>query len=386
MIPYGRQDITQADIDAVVEVLQSDFLTQGPMVPRFEQRVGKHVGACHALAVNSATSALHIACLALGIGQGDWLWTTPITFVASANCGLYCGAQVDFVDIDPRTYNLCPVALARKLELAEREGKLPKVVVVVHLCGQPCDMQAIHALAQRYNFKVIEDASHAIGGKYKGEFIGNCRYSDITVFSFHPVKIITTAEGGMALTNDAELASRMALLRSHGITRDPEQMTHEADGPWYYQQIELGFNYRMTELQAALGVTQMERLDQYVARRHQLVQRYDKLLARLPIVTPWQHPDSYSGLHLYVICLQLDKIGKTHRQVFEALRERGIGVNLHYIPVHTQPYYQRMGFKMGDFPEAESYYSEAISLPMFQTMTEAQQDEVVAAVRKAVAA
>jgi UDP-4-amino-4,6-dideoxy-N-acetyl-beta-L-altrosamine transaminase len=386
MIPYGRQDITQADIDAVVEVLQSDFLTQGPMVPRFEQRVGKHVGACHALAVNSATSALHIACLALGIGQGDWLWTTPITFVASANCGLYCGAQVDFVDIDPRTYNLCPVALARKLELAEREGKLPKVVVVVHLCGQPCDMQAIHALAQRYNFKVIEDASHAIGGKYKGEFIGNCRYSDITVFSFHPVKIITTAEGGMALTNDAELASRMALLRSHGITRDPEQMTHEADGPWYYQQIELGFNYRMTELQAALGVTQMERLDQYVARRHQLVQRYDKLLARLPIVTPWQHPDSYSGLHLYVIRLQLDKIGKTHRQVFEALRERGIGVNLHYIPVHTQPYYQRMGFKMGDFPEAESYYSEAISLPMFQTMTEAQQDEVVAAVRKAVAA
>ena len=383
MIPYGRQDITQADIDAVVEVLQSDFLTQGPMVPRFEQRVGKHVGACHALAVNSATSALHIACLALGIGQGDWLWTTPITFVASANCGLYCGAQVDFVDIDPRTYNLCPVALARKLELAEREGKLPKVVVVVHLCGQPCDMQAIHALAQRYNFKVIEDASHAIGGKYKGEFIGNCRYSDITVFSFHPVKIITTAEGGMALTNDAELASRMALLRSHGITRDPEQMTHEADGPWYYQQIELGFNYRMTELQAALGVTQMERLDQYVARRHQLVQRYDKLLARLPIVTPWQHPDSYSGLHLYVIRLQLDKIGKTHRQVFEALRERGIGVNLHYIPVHTQPYYQRMGFKMGDFPEAESYYSEAISLPMFQTMTEEQQDAVVLALKKA---
>ncbi len=382
MIPYGRQDITQADIDAVVSVLQSDFLTQGPMVPRFEQSVAQHVGASHALAMNSATSALHVACLALGLGNGDWLWTTPITFVASANCGLYCGAQVDFVDIDPQTYNLCPQALARKLEQAERDGKLPKVVVAVHLCGQPCDMLAIHALAQRYGFKIIEDASHAIGGKYQGEFIGNCRYSDITVFSFHPVKIITTAEGGMALTNDAELAARMELLRSHGITRDPAQMTHESDGPWYYQQIDLGFNYRMTELQAALGVTQMERLDQYVARRHQLARRYDDLLAGLPVTTPWQHPDSYSGLHLYVIRLQLDKIGKTHRQAFEALRELGIGVNLHYIPVHTQPYYQRMGFGSGDFPEAERYYAEAISLPMFQTMSEAQQDEVVAAVRK----
>lgn len=386
MIPYGRQDITQADIDAVVSVLQSDFLTQGPMVPRFEQSVAQHVGASHALAMNSATSALHVACLALGLGNGDWLWTTPITFVASANCGLYCGARVDFVDIDPRTYNLCPQALARKLEQAERDGKLPKVVVAVHLCGQPCDMLAIHALAQRYGFKIIEDASHAIGGKYQGEFIGNCRYSDITVFSFHPVKIITTAEGGMALTNDAELANKMALLRSHGITRDPAQMTHAADGPWYYQQIDLGFNYRMTELQAALGVTQMERLDQFVARRHQLARRYDDLLASLPVTTPWQHPDSYSGLHLYVIRLQLDKIGKTHRQVFEALRELGIGVNLHYIPVHTQPHYQRMGLGSGDFPEAERYYAEAISLPMFQTMTEAQQDEVIAALRKALSA
>lgn len=386
MIPYGRQDISQADIDAVLDVLKSDFLTQGPQVPRFEQRVAQHVGASHALAVNSATSALHIACLALGLGPGDRLWTTPITFVASANCGLYCGAAVDFVDIDPRTYNLCPQALARKLEQAEREGKLPKVVVAVHLCGQPCDMQAIHALAQRYDFRIIEDASHAIGGKYRGEFIGNCRYSDITVFSFHPVKIITTAEGGMALTNDAELANKMALLRSHGITRDPAQMTHEADGPWYYQQIDLGFNYRMTELQAALGNSQMERLDAFVARRHQLASRYDDLLADLPVTTPWQHPDSYSGLHLYVIRLQLDKITRTHRQVFEALREQGIGVNLHYIPVHTQPYYQRMGFRQGDYPEAERYYAEAISLPMFQTMTEAQQDAVVAAVRKAVAA
>lgn len=386
MIPYGRQDITQADIDAVVGVLQSDFLTQGPMVPRFEQRVAQHVGAQHALAVNSATSALHIACLALGLGPGDRLWTTPVTFVASANCGLYCGAEVDFVDIDPRTYNLCPQALERKLELAKREGKLPKVLVAVHLCGQPCDMQAIHTLAKHYDFKVIEDASHAIGGKYQGEFIGNGRYSDITVFSFHPVKIITTAEGGMALTNDAELANRMALLRSHGITRDPAQMTHEADGPWYYQQIDLGFNYRMTELQAALGVTQMERLDHYVARRHQLARRYDDLLASLPVTTPWQHPDSYSGLHLYVIRLQLDKLGKTHRQVFEALRELGIGVNLHYIPVHTQPYYQRMGFGAGDFPEAERYYAEAISLPMFQTMSEEQQDAVVAALSEALQA
>lgn len=386
MIPYGHQDITQDDIDAVVKVLCSDFLTQGPLVPRFEQTVAGHVGTKHAIAVNSATSALHIACLALGLGLGDWLWTTPITFVASANCGLYCGAQVDFVDIDPRTYNLCPQALKRKLEQAERAGRLPKVLVAVHLCGQPCDMAAIHALSQRYGFKVIEDASHAIGGKYRGEFIGNCLYSDITVFSFHPVKIITTAEGGMALTNHAELANKMALLRSHGITRDQAQMTQEADGPWYYQQIDLGFNYRMTELQAALGVSQIQRLDQYVARRHQLAQRYDELLKALPVTTPWQHPDSYSGLHLYVIRLQLDKMARTHRQVFEALRELGIGVNLHYIPVHTQPYYQRMGFKPDDFPEALRYYAEAISLPMFQTMTEAQQDEVVAAVHKAVRA
>ena len=381
MIPYGHQDITQADIDAVVAVLRSDFLTQGPMVPRFEQSIVQHVDCKYAVATNSATSALHIACLALGLGFGDRLWTTPITFVASANCGLYCGAQVDFVDIDPHTYNLCPQALACKLEQAERDGALPKVVVAVHLCGQPCDMQAIHALSQRYGFKVIEDASHAIGGKYQGEFIGNCLYSDITVFSFHPVKIITTAEGGMAMTNDIHLADKMALLRSHGITRNPVQMTHEADGPWYYQQIDLGFNYRMTELQAALGVSQMKRLDQYITRRHQLAKYYDKHLVNLPIIIPWQHPDSYSGLHLYVIRLQLDKIGKTHRQVFDGLRAQGIGVNLHYIPIHTQPYYQHLGFKFGDFPEAERYYMEAISLPMFQTMKEEQQDKVIIALR-----
>ena len=376
MIPYGRQDITQDDIDAVLAVLQSDFLTQGPQVPLFEQQVAKHVGSKHAVAVNSATSALHVACLALDLGPGDWLWTSPITFVASANCGLYCGARVDFVDIDPRTYNLCPQALEVKLLAAQEADRLPKVLVAVHLCGQPCDMSAIYSLSQRYGFKIIEDASHAIGGKYKGEFIGNSRYSDITVFSFHPVKIITTAEGGMALTNDGELARKMALLRSHGITRDAEQMTHEPDGRWYYQQIDLGFNYRITDLQAALGVSQMQRLDSYVARRHELAQRYDRLLADLPVTTPWQHLDSYSGMHLYVIRLHLDHIGKSHQKVFEAMREQSIGVNLHYIPVHTQPYYQRMGFQVGDYPQAEKYYAEAVSLPMFPSLRNHQQERV----------
>ena len=383
MIPYGKQDISQADIDAVVDVLRSDFLTQGPKVPEFEAKVAGHVGAKHALAVNSATSALHVACLALGLGPGDWLWTTPITFVASANCGLYCGAGVDFVDIDPDTYNLCPKKLAEKLRDAERDGKLPKVLVAVHLCGQPCDMAAIHELGQRYGFHIIEDASHAIGGKYRDEFIGSGRYSDITVFSFHPVKIVTTAEGGMALTNDDALAARMNLLRSHGITRDPHLMTHKPDGPWYYQQVDLGFNYRMTELQAALGISQMDRLDAFVTRRHELARRYDKLLVGLPVTTPWQHPDGYSGLHLYVIRLQLDKISQTHLQVFELLRGQGIGVNLHYIPVHTQPYYQKMGFHADGFPNAMAYYSDAISLPMFQGLTAEQQSNVVRALKLA---
>ncbi|RKT45230.1 UDP-4-amino-4,6-dideoxy-N-acetyl-beta-L-altrosamine transaminase [Thiocapsa rosea] len=378
MIPYGRQDITESDIAAVTDVLRSDYLTQGPAVPRFEQAVADYCGAAYGVAVNSATSALHIACLALDLGPGERLWTSPNTFVASANCARYCGAEVDFVDIDPRTYNLSVEALAAKLEQAEHDGRLPKIVIPVHFAGQPCDMPSIHALGQHYGFHVIEDASHAIGGKYKGESIGNGRYSDITVFSFHPVKIITTAEGGMGLTNDAELANKMALLRSHGITRDPAQMTRAPDGPWYYQQIELGFNYRMTDLQAALGVSQMARLDHYVARRHKLAARYDALLVDLPVTRPWQHPDSYSGLHLYVIRLQLDQIRKTRREVFDALREQGIGVNLHYIPVHTQHYYQQMGFKAGDFPEAERYYAEAISLPMFPTMTEAEQDQVIA--------
>lgn len=383
MIRYGQQDITQADIDAVVSVLKSVNLTQGPNIPQFEQSVMDHTGAKHAVAVNSATSALHIACLALGLGEGDWLWTTPNTFVASANCALYCGARVDFVDIDPRTYNLCPQKLEAKLIEAEKTRRLPKVVVPVHLTGQPCDMAAIHALGQKYGFKIIEDASHAIGGKYKGEPIGNGRYSDITVFSFHPVKIITTAEGGMALTNDDELATRLGLLRSHGITRDPALMTQAMDGPWYYQQVALGFNYRMTDIQAALGVSQMARLNQYVARRHEIAERYNALLADLPLTLPWQHPDSYSAYHLYVIRLNLDEISITHLQVFEALRAKDIMVNLHYIPVHTQPYYQQMDFKYGDYPEAERYYREAISIPMHPTLTEAEQDEVVQVLRTA---
>ncbi len=386
MIPYGRQEITDADVAAVAEVLRSDFLTQGPMVPRFEEEVARRVGARHAVAVNSATSALHIACLALGLQPGDWLWTSPITFLASANCALYCGARVDFVDIDPRTWNLCPRALEAKLDVAKREGRLPRIVVPVHLAGEPCDMEAIHALARRYGFKVLEDASHAIGGSYRGEPIGSGRYADICVFSFHPVKIVTSAEGGMAVTNDPKLAESMALLRSHGMTRDPERMTRAPDGPWYYQQVALGFNYRMTELQAALGVSQLDRLQQYVDRRHALADRYDGLLADLPLTLPVRAPHARSGLHLYVVRLKLDAIRSSHREVFEQLRAAGIGVNLHYIPVHLQPYYAAMGFRPGDFPQAERYYAEAISLPMYATLQEAQQDEVVAALRRALQA
>lgn len=377
MIPYGKQEIIQQDIDAVVEVLQSNFLTQGPQVPAFEAALKAYTGAEFSLAVNSATSALHIACLALGLGQGDTLWTSPITFVASANCALYCGAKVDFIDIDPHTYNMSVYALEAKLLQAKADNALPKIVVPVHLCGQSCDMQKIHMLSKIYGFKIIEDASHAIGGCYHGEPIGNCKYSDITVFSFHPVKIITTAEGGAVMTNSKELANKMALYRSHGITRDAEFMQNESHGGWYYEQIALGFNYRMTELQAALGVSQIQRLDSFVVARHHLADRYNHLLKHLPVTLPYQLDGTYSGLHLYVIRLQLDGISKTHREVFEALRDNGIGVNLHYIPVHTQPFYQHMGFKVGDFPQAEAYYQEAISLPLFHSMSELQQDEVV---------
>ncbi len=386
MIPYGRHEITQADVDTVIDVLQNQFLTQGAQVPAFEKTVADYCGVAHGVAVNSATSALHIACLALGLAKGDWLWTSPLTFVASANCGLYCGAQVDFVDIDSKTYNMCPQKLEQKLVEAEKQGRLPKVVVPVHLRGEPCDMAAIAALAQRFGFKVIEDASHAIGGRYGTQKIGACQHSDITVFSFHPVKIVTTAEGGMAMTNDDNLAQRMGLFRSHGITRDPALMPKPSEGAWYYQQIELGYNYRLTDLQAALGISQMQRLDEIVAQRHLLADRYDKALADMPLTLPQRGKTAYSGLHLYPVRLQLDKINVSHREVFERLRASGIGVNLHYIPVHTQPYYQGMGFKMGDFPEAEKYYAETITLPLFPTLTEAEQSKVVAALKTAILA
>lgn len=382
-IPYGRQEITQADIDAVVEVLRSDFLTQGPMVPQFEQAIARYCCVQHAVAVNSATSALHLACLALGVRAGDQVWTSPITFVASANCARFCGADVGFVDIDPRTYNISVTSLAAKLEKAEIAGNLPKVVIPVHLGGQSCEMDAIHALSRRYGFRIIEDASHAIGGRYKNEPIGSCRYSDITIFSFHPVKIITTGEGGMALTNDPVLANFMARLRSHGITRDFAEMTGPPDGPWYYQQVDLGFNYRMTDMQAALGLSQLQRLDGFVAKRHAIAQRYGRQLTGFPVNTPWQHTDCYSGLHLYVVRLMLNRIGKTRREVFESLRRDAIGVNVHYIPVYRQPYYLRMGYQVEDYPEAERYYAEAISLPIYPGLTDDAHNRVINALRVA---
>ena len=377
MIPYGKQEITEEDIAAVVEVLRSDFLTQGPKVPEFERKVAEYCGARSAIAVNSGTSALHIACLALGVGEGDLVWTSPITFVASANCARYCGADVDFVDIDPKTYNMSVSCLEEKLEAAARANKLPKVVIPVHLCGQSCDMAAFRALSDRYGFSIIEDASHGIGGKYKQYPVGSCRYSDITVFSFHPVKIITTAEGGMCLTNDPELDSRMRLYASHYITRDLEKMTHESDGPWYYQQIGLGYNYRMTELQAALGVSQLQKLDEVVVLRHNLAARYNSLLKNLPAILPFQSKDTYSSFHLYVIRLQLEKVNISHKDVFKGLRDAGIGVSLHYIPVHMQPYYRGSEGIYGSLVESEKYYKEAISLPMYHHLHEKDQNYVV---------
>ena len=377
MIPYGKQDISKEDIEAVVEVLKSDWLTQGPVVPAFERAVAAYCGVQYGVAVNSATSALHIACLALGVGKGDIVWTSPITFVASANCALYCGAEVDFVDIDNRTYNMSAAALQLKLEKAGLAGKLPKVVIPVHLSGQSCEMERIHQLSLQYGFKIIEDASHCIGGKYKGTPIGSCRFSHISVFSFHPVKIITTGEGGMAMTNDHALVLKMTQFRSHGIVRYAHEMTHEPDGPWYYQQIELGFNYRMTDIQAALGLSQLKRIDEFIAKRHTIAKRYNELLTATGLRLPWQDTDTHSSLHLYIIRIQKGSSDVTHLEMFKRLRDAGILVNLHYIPVYRQPYYQKMGFSPSDYPEAESYYAEAISIPIFPALTEAEQNRVV---------
>lgn len=382
MIPYGRQNLNAEDIAAVVQVLKSDWLTQGPAVPAFEQAVSAGTGAAHAVAVNSATSALHLACAALGLGPGDRLWTSPITFVASANCARYCGAQVDFVDIDPRTYNLSVPELAAKLATAERTGSLPKVVVPVHFAGQSCEMAAIGQLAARYGFKVIEDASHAVGGHYREAPVGSCAHSDVTVFSFHPVKIITTAEGGMALSNSAELTARMRRLRSHGVTRDPDAMEAPTREPWHYEQIELGFNYRLTDLQAALGLSQHQRLEAFVRRRREIARIYDEALAGLPLLRPYQHPDSASAFHLYVV--QVDPgCGVDRATAFARLRQAGIGVNVHYIPVHTQPYYRRLGFAAGMYPAAEHYYRHAISLPLFVGLGDDDIARVVSALREA---
>ncbi len=383
MIPYGHQDITKTDIDAVVEVLRSDFLTQGPAVTRFEQAVAARVNAQHAIAVNSATSALHIACLALKLGPGDRLWTVPNTFVASANCGRYCGAEVDFVDIDPLTWNVSVQKLREKLVQAKRDGRLPKVLVPVHFAGQPTEQEAIWNLAQEYGFRVLEDAAHAIGASRNGELVGSCRWSDITVFSFHPVKIITTGEGGMALTNSGELAERMAMLCSHGITRNQCRFVEPLPGPWYYEQQMLGFNYRMTDIQAALGTSQLERLDNYIEHRNAIARRYDNALKGLPLQLPTVQPENRSAFHLYVVRLKRNATPKTRRQVFEELRQHSIGVNLHYMPVHLQPYYRELGFMPGQYPEAEAHGAEAITLPLYPTLADRQQDQVVSALKQA---
>lgn len=377
MIPYGRQSIDDEDINAVIDVLKSDFLTQGPAVPAFENAVAARCGAAHAVAVNSATSALHIACMALGVGPGDIVWTSPITFVASSNCALYCGATVDFVDIDAATQNMSVTRLAEKLHAAQRAGKLPTVVIPVHFAGHPCDMKPIHALGQKYGFKIIEDASHAIGARYQQTLIGDCTYSDITVFSFHPVKIITTAEGGMATTQSAKLARSMQLLRSHGVTREADELENSNEGPWYYEQHLLGYNYRMTDMQAALGLSQIKNINAWLARRHQLADQYDLALAGLPLAVTQRVAGDYCALHLY--CIQV----KNRRSVFEHLRASGVGVNVHYIPVHLQPYYKRLGFKPGQFPNSEAFYSKTISLPMFAGLKDDDQAQVIQAVKAA---
>jgi UDP-4-amino-4,6-dideoxy-N-acetyl-beta-L-altrosamine transaminase len=383
MIPYGRQEITDADIEEVEKVLRSDFLTQGPTVPRFEQSVSKYCNANYAVAVNSATSALHISCLALGLGPGDWLWTSPNTFVASANCGKYCGADIDFVDIDPKTYNMSVSALSEKLIQAKKIGKLPKIVVPVHFAGQPCDMSAINDLSKSYGFKIIEDASHAIGASYKNIKVGSCTHSDVTVFSFHPVKIITTGEGGMALTNDKKLSESIRRFSTHGITRDKSLMSPRPDDEiWNYQQIQLGFNYRMNDIQAAIGISQLKRLDHYISRRHEIANYYDLKLSNLPIVTPWQLPETYSSYHLYPICIEDDNNIKLQQKIYYKLHESGVAVNLHYIPAHRQPYYEAFGFKQGDFLESEKFHQKVISLPIFPSLKKSECDKVISVISK----
>lgn len=382
MIYYGHQHITEKDIQAVERVLHSDWLTQGPAIESFEKKVANYCGAKYAVAVTNATSALHIACKAAGLGEDDVLWTSPITFTASANCGRYCGADVDFVDIDDKTYNMNVAELRHKLATAVKK---PKVVIPVHLAGQSCDMEAIKALADEYGFKIIEDASHATGADYKNTKVGSCCYSDMTVFSFHPVKIVTTGEGGIVLTNNKELYEKLKLYRSHGITRDSDLMTHEADGPWYYQQIELGFNYRMTDMQAALGCSQMDSLDEFVARRRYLVKRYNEKLKNLPLRTPYQDEATNPSWHIYIIRVDFTKVKLSKKEIFARMRDRGIVLNLHYIPVHTQPYYQKLGFQKGDFPISEKYYEEAITLPLYYDLTDEQQDEVIEALKEVLA-
>ena len=377
MIPYGRQEISQEDIDSVIRVLKSDFITQGPQVPRFEKNVADYCHADFGIALNSATSALHIACLALGLGKGDSLWTSPNSFVASANCGLYCGAQVDFVDIDKKTYNISIPELEKKLAQAKINNKIPKIIIPVHFAGQSCDMKKLDSLRQEYGFKIIEDASHAIGGKYLDNPVGSCKYSDATVFSFHPVKIVTTAEGGLVTTNNQEIADQISLLRAHGITKDSRLMSKVAEGDWYYEQIDLGYNYRMTDLQAALGISQMERLDEFVSKRHALFKRYNSLLHK-SINKPYQLPDSYSSLHLYPI--QVPE--KVRKKVFNELRKFGIGVQVHYIPIHSQPFYKNFGFMEGDFPNSENYYKRSMRIPLYAGLDFKLQDEVINAINE----
>ena len=377
MIYYGKQNINEADIEAVEEILRSDFLTQGPAIERFEHRVADYCGAKYAVAVTNATSALHIACLAAGMGRDDILWTSPITFVASANCARYCGSDVDFVDIDEKTYNMSADRLEEKLRKAKAAGRLPKMVIPVHLAGQSCDMQRIHALAEEYGFVVTEDASHAVGADYLGAKVGSCAFSDMAVFSFHPVKIITTGEGGMVLTNRKDLYEKLLLYRSHGITRNAADMTHESDGPWYYQQIELGFNYRMTDIQAALGCSQMDRLDAFVARRRELVARYDAALQGLPVKTPYVMKGANPSWHLYVVRVDFTKVCKNKREIFAQMAEKGVALNLHYIPVHTQPYYEALGHRPEECPNAMAYYREALTLPLYYGLSDEEQDGVV---------